>query len=256
MKHNIFIILVLLFLISCSSSKQQEQVYIPKDLQECCEQLDTLLSQDTKDSIKKMETKKEMIKYHFYLSFWMRNNWGLWRGSRLKEYFISMGITHPDDMSGIILECYYRQLHNQDWELDKQIKHYQDYWKAAKEHSLKMETDTAYRKEFQLKQKMQLDSIETEYLTKKKLAWKPGTAIIGYLDYRCGFISPFFADIFNLGINTEVKGTVIEWQDDNVVMKITQYIDEKKKKKVIKCNDIEDDIVIIHDHRMFRLEKQ
>lgn len=49
----------------------------------------------------------EMIEYHFGLGMWMRNNWGLWRGkSRLLPFFEAKGITHPDEMSGYILDTY------------------------------------------------------------------------------------------------------------------------------------------------------
>jgi hypothetical protein len=65
----------------------------------------------------------------------MRNNWGLWRGSRLSKYFNSLGIFHPDDMSGIILTGYCRQLNGLDIRLSDQIKQYQKYWKVVREPS-------------------------------------------------------------------------------------------------------------------------
>jgi len=50
-------------------------------------------------------------------------------GSRLSKYFNDIGISHPDDMSGIILKSYYRRLNNLDIELKKQVDNYQKYWK-------------------------------------------------------------------------------------------------------------------------------
>lgn len=38
---------------------------------------------------------------------WIRNNWGLWGGSRLQKYFTDKGIHHPDNMSHVILVHYY-----------------------------------------------------------------------------------------------------------------------------------------------------
>ena len=61
----------------------------------------------------------------------MRNNWGLWKGSRLSEYFHKMGVFHPDDMSGIILTSYYRRLRNEPLQVDAQVKYCQDYWKVS-----------------------------------------------------------------------------------------------------------------------------
>ena len=67
---------------------------------------------------------------------WIRNNWGLWKGSRLSKFFNEKGIYHPDDMSGIILDSYYRYLTGQEITLSEQIKYYQDYWEKAKKQDL------------------------------------------------------------------------------------------------------------------------
>ena len=60
---------------------------------------------------------------------WLRNNWGLWSGSRLKEWFEDRGIFHTDDMSAIILTSFWREVNGEPIKLDEQIKSYQDYWK-------------------------------------------------------------------------------------------------------------------------------
>lgn len=39
----------------------------------------------------------------------MRNNLGLWGGSRLERYFVERKVYHPDDMSGEILKAYYKK---------------------------------------------------------------------------------------------------------------------------------------------------
>lgn len=54
---------------------------------------------------------------HFGFGMWIRNNWGLWRDSKLKHYFLDKGVGHPDDMSSIILTSYHRHLNNKptDW---------------------------------------------------------------------------------------------------------------------------------------------
>ena len=58
----------------------------------------------------------------------MRNNWGLWGGSRLSKYFNKIGIYHPDDMSAIILESYRRNLQGEAIDLESQVDFYQEYW--------------------------------------------------------------------------------------------------------------------------------
>jgi hypothetical protein len=92
-------------------------VYIPQNLEDCFVQLDKILSEDDKNTIKKLANKEETIQYHHGLGMWLRNNWGLWGGSRLQTYFLNGKINHPDDMSALILEYYYDWLNdkNDDW---------------------------------------------------------------------------------------------------------------------------------------------
>ncbi|MBO4751670.1 MAG: hypothetical protein J5526_02840 [Bacteroidales bacterium] len=89
-------------------------IYIPRNLQECFNILDTLLYTKDRLTIRAQFSRKEMSKFHFGLGLWMRNNWGLWGGSRLNTYMKQRGVYHPDDMSGTILEFYYDHLHSVD----------------------------------------------------------------------------------------------------------------------------------------------
>jgi hypothetical protein len=43
------------------------------------------------------------------------------------------GIFHPDDMSGIILDSFWRHLHSQPIKLEEQTAYYQEYWKVHSE---------------------------------------------------------------------------------------------------------------------------
>ena len=92
-------------------------VYIPKDLQDCFTQLDKMLSEEDKATIKDLKNKQETIQYHHSLGMTLRNTWGLWGGSRLQKYFLNKKINHPDEMSSLILEYYYDWLkyENNDW---------------------------------------------------------------------------------------------------------------------------------------------
>lgn len=96
-------------------------IYIPKDLGECFIELDKLLSEINKNEMKAKTKREDMIDYHFGLGMWMRNNWGLWGGSRLQKYFTDRKVNHPDDMSSVVLEYYYDWLNGKtetwkDWE--------------------------------------------------------------------------------------------------------------------------------------------
>ncbi len=93
-------------------------IYIPKNIKDCFLDLDrTLLTKDI-ETIKNLKDRNETIMYHHGFGTWLRNNWGLWGGSRLQTYFIERGVRHPDSMSSKILEFYYDWLNNEHkgWE--------------------------------------------------------------------------------------------------------------------------------------------
>lgn len=82
-------------------------VYIPRDLGECLVELDKLLTEIDKKEMRALARREDMISYHLGLGMWIRNNWGLWGGSRLQKYFRERGINHPDEMSSVVLYHYY-----------------------------------------------------------------------------------------------------------------------------------------------------
>lgn len=102
--------------------------YIPADLEDCFNQIDSFWTDSLKNEIKNWTEDKFSGRAHMGFGMWMRNNWQLWGGSRLSKYFIEMGIHHPDDMSGIILTSYHRRLTGKEIKLEEQVKYYQDYW--------------------------------------------------------------------------------------------------------------------------------
>lgn len=85
-------------------------IYIPKNLEDCFEQINSFWNYSTKIQVKTWEEKEFIGNVHLGFGMWIRNNWRLWGGSRLSKYFNEMGIYHPDDMSGIILVSYHRYL--------------------------------------------------------------------------------------------------------------------------------------------------
>ena len=91
--------------------------YIPRNIEECFHQLDTMLSASERNTIRNYSSREKTIDLHFGLGMWLRNSWGLWGGSRLQTYLFKRGIKHPDDMSATILEFYWDYLHgiNERW---------------------------------------------------------------------------------------------------------------------------------------------
>ena len=91
-----------------------DHIYIPRNLEECFHVLDTMLHPSDVAEIRALGSRESMISFHFGLGRWLRNDWGLWRGSRLQTYFVERGEYHPDGMSGVLLRYYYDYLHGID----------------------------------------------------------------------------------------------------------------------------------------------
>jgi len=69
---------------------------------------------------------------HHTLGQYLRNEWGFWGEEKtdLILWFNKIGIYHPDDMSSICIETYYRLRKNMPIELGTQVQKYKDFWKS------------------------------------------------------------------------------------------------------------------------------
>ncbi len=101
---------------------------IPKNIEECFTRLNSIASERRKAWIKCLTEEQFGSKMHFGLGMTLRNKWGLWANSELARYFYNLGVFHPDDMSGMILNSYHRRLSNQPIKLEEQVEYYQNYW--------------------------------------------------------------------------------------------------------------------------------
>ncbi|MEL7023278.1 MAG: DUF6794 domain-containing protein [Pseudomonadota bacterium] len=106
------------------ADESDEDAPIPTTMEEAFAALDAMLSEQDKEQIRSDE-ECEMIRLHFGLGMWMRNNWGLWQGSALADLLTEKGIHHPDDMSGVILASYWRYLNDLPIELTAQAERIQ-----------------------------------------------------------------------------------------------------------------------------------
>ena len=86
------------------SSDKDIKMIVPKSIHEALDVLDKILSDEDREYL----LKNGAISMHDSLGRWIRNEWGLWTGSELKNELINMnkGLNHPDDMSNYILEKY------------------------------------------------------------------------------------------------------------------------------------------------------
>ena len=82
--------------------------------------LDDMLSDEQESRFRKQDP----IDQHFGLGLYIRNNWGLWSISRLKIYMESFGLVHPDDISGIILDCYHAYLRGKPVNFENRVSRY------------------------------------------------------------------------------------------------------------------------------------
>jgi hypothetical protein len=86
--------------------------YIPFDLQGCFRELDSVLPASMREDIRACE-EADLVRHHFGLGMWMRNNWGLWSAeSPLKQYFDRQEIHDADDASSAILASYWKYLNH------------------------------------------------------------------------------------------------------------------------------------------------
>ena len=229
------IVVLILFAtqILAQENDKQDLGYKPKNLDEAIIQLDKLFSDSLKQEITLMDENEFRGRSHMSMGLWVRNNWGLWTEGELSQYFNTLGIFHPDDMSGIILTSYYRHLKNYDYELDKQIKNYQDHWKEAKEHEQKMKTDTAYANRIERESKLNWIRVQEAKIEN----FPPGTKIRAWVIYSMGAVS---------GGRTQIEGEIIEWKDINAKVRIDKFLDEKKKQRVFRYNKLKNNEIWVH----------
>lgn len=122
---------LVVFIRFSSYSPYQYGHYIPANLDDAHAYLQKHLPPEKLQRIRDMKSESDMNDYHMGLGLGIRNTWGLWDGSRLTRYFNKLGIHHPDDMSGIILDTFWCKLHSQPLRLDERVAYYQAYWKRT-----------------------------------------------------------------------------------------------------------------------------
>jgi hypothetical protein len=71
--------------------------------------LGRLLAADLLAAFKTAE-ESEVGGYNGSIGIWLRNSWGLWNGGPLRDHFWSLGLSHPDDMSALVLITFWRHL--------------------------------------------------------------------------------------------------------------------------------------------------
>lgn len=101
---------------------------VPSSASEALQMFTKALTDEEKIALKEVE-EDQIALFHHTWGQDIRNEWSMWeKDTPLVNSFRTMGITHPDDMSGIILRSAHRQLNKKPIKLQEQVKLYQDYW--------------------------------------------------------------------------------------------------------------------------------
>ncbi|MEY4926123.1 MAG: hypothetical protein RI894_559 [Bacteroidota bacterium] len=135
-------------------------VYIPKDLEDALNQLDKLISEESKAKFKTHSEDESVHKLYFSLGRWIWTNWSLLDGSRLSEFFREYGIHHPEDIATIIIRSYHRRLNGKELNLKQQME----------------DLKAKYAKEDAARKEKSIQKLEKEdgknYLTKEEMEAK------------------------------------------------------------------------------------
>jgi hypothetical protein len=78
-----------------------------KNLEEAVSQLSIVLSDSTKQEISSMTEEEFVGNAHLSLGMWIRNEWRLWKGGDLVDYFESMGIKNTSRKGMIFSDTKY-----------------------------------------------------------------------------------------------------------------------------------------------------
>lgn len=124
-----YFLLITLTAITLLSYSQEQYGKKPKTLEETFPHLGRMFNDTMLYNFMVLPEDVSTIRLHHGLGTFLRNHWGLWRNSELKQYFQSKEIYHPDDMSDIILKSYHRHLNNIPIDLEQQAAYYAHYWK-------------------------------------------------------------------------------------------------------------------------------
>jgi hypothetical protein len=104
---------------------------VPTTIDEAVQALMDKLSLEDKAAITRM-SEDETSDLHHGLGRWIRNNWGLWQGGPLKDHMMSLGFTHPDDMSGSIIREFWARLNKLPSKIAEDVEYYKEFWAKSR----------------------------------------------------------------------------------------------------------------------------
>ena len=155
--------------------KYEKEDYVPKNLNDAVSYLECQWSEEDKAEFKSKPEEQAVTELHFGTGQAIRNNWNLWKKgkNRLELFFNIRGISHPDDISSIILTSFHRHLNQKDIELKEQIDYYKSYWEKAKAEyeEIEKKREEECEKEFLTFEIGDTVKIEYKVNVQNNLAW-------------------------------------------------------------------------------------
>ncbi len=91
-----------------NEDKEDSEIPVPKTVDEAISILEKILSDEDREYL----LENGAISMHDSLGRWIRNEWGLWTDSELKNELRKKGFEHPDDMSNYIIEEFIKYWNN------------------------------------------------------------------------------------------------------------------------------------------------
>lgn len=122
-------------------------IYIPKTVEEGCEELIRLSPPESIEKFKAAEEDLVVKKLHFGLGRWIMVNWNFVEGSRYSHLLRQKGVTHHDDMIDFTIRSFHRYLNGKELDIDNRAKEIQDkrqkeFQEKLNENLIKEETRT------------------------------------------------------------------------------------------------------------------
>jgi hypothetical protein len=121
MKYWLVMMGVSVLFAGCASDMANKRTNTNNDLKECLKRVSKVLPAADFKKVKEMSDPSGMFDYHFSVGLWIRN-YCLQRNTPLYNDFIAYGVDIKDDMSGIVLVAFWRQLHGKKIDMEDLIK--------------------------------------------------------------------------------------------------------------------------------------
>jgi len=257
-KTTILVFLLLSFLALNGQNVSRRDIrHRPANLEEAVFHLMKILPDSTQQNVLLMSEDEFLANSHFGLGMWIRNNWRLWRGGQLANDFKFRGIFHPDDMSGVILRSYFRELHGLDWKLDEQIKHIQSFWEVSALRQFRLENDTTFARQ----EKEYVENSIRKRNKERKAEFPIGTQITAWVSY-------------SINANTQIVGEIVDWRVGvrsggnlgsrrepeiqaeylEAKVRIVEFMDARRQRRVERRNRVENNELWINGNRIRKIE--